>query len=69
MDQNTNAPKKCSCGHHKVMPVLVIIVGIAFLLSYLNILAWSATNIIWPIAIIIFGCMKLAKGKCTCCQK
>jgi uncharacterized membrane protein len=69
MDQNTNAPKTCSCGHHKVVPVLIIIVGIAFLLSDLGILTWSASNIIWPIALIIFGCMKLAKGKCKCCQK
>ena len=69
MEQNTNAPKTCSCNHHKIVPVLFIIVGLAFLLSDLHILTWGAANLIWPIALIVFGVMKLSKGKCGCCQK
>jgi hypothetical protein len=69
MDQNTNAPKTCSCNHHKVLPIFIIIVGFVFLLADLNILTWGAANLIWPIALIVFGFMRLFKGKCKCCQK
>ena len=64
-----NDQKMCGCNHHKVLPVLMIIVGLGFLLSDLGILTWGAANLIWPIALIIVGVMKLMKGRCGCCKK
>jgi len=71
MDENINMEhgKTCHCGHHKMMPVLVIIFGLVFLLAEFNVLTWGFVNVTWPILIIIFGVGKLMSGKCTCCAK
>ncbi len=61
--------KTCHCGHHKVMPILVIILGLEFLLAEVNVLTWGFVNITWPILLIIFGFYKLMSGKCNCCAK
>ena len=55
------------CGHGKMMPWLVILVGLAFLLEALNVLTASFVGIVWPILVIIAGVMKL--GGCKCNQK
>ena len=60
--------KVCGCGHHKVMPILIILLGLAFLLAQLNILTWAAVNILWPILVIIAGVMMLVNGCCKCCK-
>jgi energy-coupling factor transporter transmembrane protein EcfT len=54
-----NKPK--TCGHHKVMPWALVLIGIAALLADFNILTWAAYNIIWPILLIIVGCAKMCK--------
>lgn len=59
--------KTCSCNHHKVMPTLVILFGLAFLLAEVNVLTWGFVNITWPILIIIFGITKLVR--CNCCSR
>ena len=69
MEPNTNAPGTCTCKHHKIVPVMIILFGVAFLLADLNILTWSALNVIWPILIIVVGFMKFTKGKCKCCRR
>jgi hypothetical protein len=63
--ENMNDRKTCSCPHHKVLPVAVILIGLAFLLQNLNILTAGEVGIIWPILLIIAGAVKL--GGCTCC--
>lgn len=67
MEQNTNTTGLCTCKHHKVLPVLIILFGLTFLLGSLNILTMGAVNVIWPVLIIIAGVMKLMKGRCKCC--
>ena len=59
--------KTCSCSHHKVFPILVILFGLDFLLAAVGVLTWDFVNITWPILLIIAGCMKLVK--CDCCAK
>jgi hypothetical protein len=60
---------KCGCGHHKVIPILIIILGLAFLLAQVNVLTWAFVGVTWPILIIIAGCVKLMGSSCKCCGK
>jgi hypothetical protein len=61
--------KTCGCGCHKVMPILVILFGLDFLLGMLGVLTMGFVNIVWPVLIIIAGCMKFCKGSCSCMMK
>ena len=61
--------KTCGCGCHKGFPILVILFGLVFLLSALNVVTMAFVGIAWPILVIIAGLMKLMKGKCGCCAK
>lgn len=60
---------KCGCGHHKVLPILVILLGLEFLLAQVNVLTWGFVGVTWPILVIVAGCMKLFGGCCKCCCK
>lgn len=66
-DQQGMAKNVCACSHHKVVPCLLIIVGLAFLLESLGILGSGVSGIIWPLALIIAGGTKLGSNKCKCC--
>ncbi len=59
----------CGCGHHKVVPILIILLGLVFLLAQVNVLTWAFADVTWPILVIIAGCVKLFGGSCTCCKK
>ena len=58
---------KCGCPHHKVFGIAVILLGLAFLLQALNVLAADTVAIVWPVLVIIVGFMKL--GMCKCCNR
>lgn len=57
----------CSCSHHSIIPILVILFATSFLLSYQGILAQGSVNVIWPILVGIAGIVKLQEDKCGCC--
>lgn len=57
----------CKCPHHKVVPWLVIAIGVDFLLGAVNVLTWSFVYITWPILLIVAGIVKL--NRCGCCSK
>jgi len=57
----------CKCPHHKIVPLMVFIIGLLFFLNVLNILTTSALNMLWPIALMIAGLMKMMSRKCKCC--
>ena len=59
----------CKCPHHKVIPILVIILGLEFLFAELNVLTWAFVNVTWPILIIIAGVVKLNSSNCNCIPK
>jgi len=61
---NTAGP--CRCGHHKIVPVLVILIGLLFLLGALGILTGGFVSLVWPILLIIVGAVKLGSGSCKC---
>jgi hypothetical protein len=57
----------CKCPHHRVLPTMLVLIGIDFLLGAVGILSMSFVNITWPILLIILGCIKMAR--CGCCSK
>ena len=57
----------CKCGHNKVVPFAITLIGLAFLLGALNILTASAVSVVWPVLLIIAGGTKMCGGKCKCC--
>jgi len=57
----------CKCGHHKVLPGIVILFGLLFLLGTLGVVSPEVVNIGWPILVILGGLMKMMQMKCTCC--
>jgi len=67
MDTHEMKGKTCNCTHHKVIPVLVILIGVDFLLGAIHIFTWGFVDVTWPILLIIGGAGKLSMGRCTCC--
>ena len=61
----------CKCVHHQVVPFLIIVIGVTFLMGEWGTISWDSVNVIWPIAIILIGAMKVVAGMgvCKCCSK
>jgi len=59
--------KTCNCPHHKVLPILTILVGVDFLLGALHIFTWWFVDVTWPILLIIGGGTWLSQNNCKCC--
>lgn len=57
----------CGCPHHKMVPMLIFVVGLLFFLNAINVVTMSALNILWPIAVMIAGLTKMMGHKCKCC--
>jgi len=62
-------PGVCPCMHHRVMPILAILFGLAFLLRAFGVLSVAAISYIWPIFVILGGAFKLYGGGCKCYLK
>lgn len=60
---------KCSCPHHKMIPFLMLLLGVLFLLLAFNLVTWRLASIVWPMLVIVGAVTKLAKGRCKCCEK
>ena len=58
----------CKCPHHKVIPCLVMLIGLVFLLDALSVITAMAAGVIWSIMLILIGFMMMMKGKCGCCK-
>ncbi|MEJ0053967.1 MAG: DUF5668 domain-containing protein [bacterium] len=67
MENNHMEMKVCKCPHHKVVPVAIILIGLAFLLQTWDILTMGAVAVIWPVLLIVIGAVKL--GGCKCCKE
>jgi len=57
----------CACPHHKIKPIVIILIGVAFLLQATGTLPATTVAMVWPIGLIIIGVMKLMGGMCGCC--
>lgn len=58
---------KCSCPHHKTVPILLVIFGLVFLLGQWGVLSSGAVSTLWPIIVIAAGLFKLTERWCKCC--
>lgn len=59
----------CKCPHHKVVPAMIILIGLLFLLNALGSLSAATLAWTWPIALIVIGVMKMTRGMCKCCSQ
>ncbi len=66
MDQSMPG-KVCNCPHHKIVPGLITLIGLAFLLQAFAVVSASFVAMAWPILLILIGLKKMASGKCKCC--
>jgi hypothetical protein len=68
MEEEKKCCGDCKCPHHKIVPWCIILIGLSFLLSQMNILTVGAVNMLWPVFLIIIGVVKLRGGNCKCCH-
>jgi hypothetical protein len=61
--------KVCTCGHHMIKPVLLLILGFDFLLGALGVITNDFVQITWPIIIILISIAMMTGKKCKCDQK
>lgn len=69
MDQsisNQNEKKVCHCSHHKIVPWMIILIGVTSILYVTKILPYMQMGIILGILLIIIGGAKLVDCKCGC---
>lgn len=59
--------KTCKCPHHKVLPAIIVLIGLDFLLGTVGVFTWGFVDISWPVLVIIAGLMKMNQGSCKCC--
>lgn len=59
----------CSCPHHKMLPLFVVVFGLVFLLGDLNVLTQAAVTWTWPVLVILAGLTKMMGGGCKCCSR
>lgn len=57
----------CTCSHHKMVPILIILIALAFLLQAANVLTAAFVSLAWPALLGLIGVVKLTKGMCKCC--
>jgi hypothetical protein len=61
--------KMCSCPHHKVMPIGIILIGLVVLAGQLGWVTMSFVGVAWPILLILIGIGKWMGGSCKCDMK
>jgi len=57
----------CGCSHHKVVPGLVVLLGLLFLGGTLGWVSSYTVDVGWPIIVILAGLMKIRSNRCKCC--
>jgi hypothetical protein len=58
--------KHCSCPHHKMVPILIVLLGLTFLLGTMDVFSALVVGYIWPILLILIGLQKIFGGMCKC---
>lgn len=59
--------KTCTCMHHKIVPILVVLFGLLFLLGAFGTVSARTVEVGWPILVILAGLMKMSERMCKCC--
>ncbi len=68
MGENKDGAMMCKCPHHKVVPLMITLIGVVFLLGNMGTMSMQTVGIVWPVLVIVIGVMKLMKGACKCCM-
>ncbi len=61
-----NQESHCSCAHHKLGSIIVMLIGLAFLLGNMQVIDPRISGLIWPALLIVWGFVKLMGGSCKC---
>ena len=61
--------KVCNCPHHKVVPIMIIIIGLVILVGAFSMLTFQWASILIGVALIVIGGTKLGSRSCKCCSK
>jgi len=60
----------CKCPCHKMMGILIALIGVTFLLGNLDVVSQKFVATAWPILLILIGLKKsFLKGMCKCCSE
>jgi hypothetical protein len=59
---------KCTCPHHRMIPIFVFLLGLTFLLESLHVLSPRVVAIVWPSLLCLIGLQKFFSIGCKCCS-
>jgi len=51
-----------------IVPMCIILIGLAFLLQSLDLVSAMFVNYSWPVLLIVIGLMKMLGSGCACCR-
>ncbi|HRH21823.1 MAG TPA: hypothetical protein PLJ58_01340 [bacterium] len=68
-DNNMCCKSSCACMHHKMVPMLITLLGINFLLVTMGVYDEMVSAYVWPILLTLIGLQKMMGGCCKCCSK
>ncbi len=60
--------KSCGCIHHKMVPLMITLIGLVFLAKAMMWVSVATADWVWPILLIIAGLTKMYGSKCKCCR-
>ena len=60
---------KCSCPHHSMVPVFIIILGLVLLAHALGFITDELNAVAWPAIIVLIGLQKFFGKWCRCCGR
>ena len=62
--------KGCKCPCHKMLGILIALIGVVFLLGNYDVVSMRFVANAWPTLLIIIGLKKACpKGICKCCSQ
>jgi len=59
----------CSCPHHSMTAVFILLFGLLFLLEAFGVFDMVFVSYAWPILVILYGLNRLFRRKCNCCGR
>ena len=59
----------CPCNHHKIVPLMIILIGATFLLNAFQVLPVGIVAFVWPVLLMVAGVAKLSGRSCSCCER
>jgi hypothetical protein len=69
METSQASEKKCSCPCHKMVGLLIALIGLTFLLGAFNVFSPRVVEVTWPILVVLLGLKLTCSGSCKCCDK